>query len=127
MAGKISQIGGVLRIARPTNHGAADPDYLFTSVVGVDVQTTPGVAQLEVTTQGGPWGGLIWSSDWNANYLIALNEALYLALIRYKAKRNGPALSYSLTAPLTSDTPSGLYTNSKGQFGDSASSIGACA
>ena len=74
-------------------------DYLFTSVVGVDVQTTPGVAQLEVTTQGGPWGGWIWSIDWATNYWIALE-----ALIRYKAKKNEPPIS--LMVPLTSDTPS---------------------
>ena len=81
----------------PDYDGAAD--YLFTSVVGVDVQTTPGVAQLEVTTQGGPWGGWIWSIDWATNYWIALE-----ALIRYKAKKNEPPIS--LMVPLTSDTPS---------------------
>ena len=75
----------------PDYDGAAD--YLFTSVVGVDVQTTPGVAQLEVTTQGGPWGGWIWSIDWATNYWIALE-----ALIRYKAKKNEPAIG--LMVPL---------------------------
>ena len=82
------------------------------------MQTTPGVAQLEVTTQGGPWGGWIWSIDWAANYWIALE-----ALIRYKAKKNEPPIS--LMVPLTSDTPSFTLIDSKGQFGDSASSVGA--
>ena len=67
------------------------------------MQTTPGVAQLEVTTQGGPWGGWIWSIDWAANYWIAI-EALIRYMTLYKAKNNEPPIS--LMVPLTSDTPS---------------------
>jgi len=71
---------------------------MFSSVVGVDLESTPGVGKLEVTVLGGPWSGWIWSIDWAANYWIALEDH-----IRFVAKKQEPDLS--LLVPLTTSTP----------------------